>query len=71
MLISLVLTEFGSRLSLDSYDKCHLTVFLVSCDSQCSVAFLTVPWVGQRCLIVVFPGHTHLLFCNLLGYIHQ
>ena len=28
--------------------------------------FLTVPWVGLQCVIVVFPDHTHLLvffFC--------
>ena len=24
--------------------------------------FLTVPWVGMQCMIMVFPGHTHLLF---------
>ena len=24
--------------------------------------FLTVPWVGLQCVIVVFPGHTVLLF---------
>ena len=24
--------------------------------------FLTVPWVGRRCVIVVFSDHTHLLF---------
>ena len=24
--------------------------------------FLVVPWVGLQCVIVVFPGHTHLLF---------
>ena len=24
--------------------------------------FFTVPWVGLQCVIVVFPGHTHLLF---------
>ena len=24
--------------------------------------FLTVPWVGLQCLIVVFPDHTHLRF---------
>ena len=23
--------------------------------------FLTVPWIGLQCVIVVFPGHTHLL----------
>ena len=26
--------------------------------------FLTVPWVGLQYVIVVFPDHTHLLFCN-------
>ena len=24
--------------------------------------FLTVPWVGLQCVIVVFPDHTHMLF---------
>ena len=24
--------------------------------------FLTMPWVGLQCVIVVFPEHTHLLF---------
>ena len=24
--------------------------------------FLTVPWVGLQCVIVAFPGYTHLLF---------
>ena len=24
--------------------------------------FLTVPWVGLQCLIVLFPDHAHLLF---------
>ena len=23
---------------------------------------LKVPWVGLRCVIIVFPDHTHLLF---------
>ena len=23
--------------------------------------FLTVPWVGLQCVIVIFPGHTHSL----------
>ena len=23
--------------------------------------FLTVPWVGLQCLVVVFPDHTHFL----------
>ena len=24
--------------------------------------FPVVPWVSMQCVIVVFPGHTHLLF---------
>ena len=24
--------------------------------------FLTVPWIGLKCVIEVFPYHTHLLF---------
>ena len=24
--------------------------------------FLTVPWVGLQCVIVVFPDHTYLVF---------
>ena len=24
--------------------------------------FLTVPWVGLKCAVVVFPDHTRLLF---------
>ena len=27
--------------------------------------FLTVPWLGLQCVIVVFPDHTHLLFAQL------
>ena len=27
--------------------------------------FLAVPWVCLRFVIVVFPEHTHLLFCSL------
>ena len=33
------------------------------CYFQCSVQlFLMVPWVDLQCVIVVFLGHTHLLF---------
>ena len=41
------------------------------CLSSCSIVnavglwlFHTVPWVGLQCVIVIFPDHTHLLFCN-------
>ena len=29
--------------------------------------FLQVPWVCLQFVIVVYPGHTHLLFLNALG----
>ena len=30
--------------------------------------FLAVPWVGLRCVVVVFPNHAHLLFANIFKY---
>ena len=33
----------------------------MSCDCNCSVVLLTVPWVGLQCMIVVFPCPTHML----------
>ena len=27
--------------------------------------FLTMPWVGRHCVIVAFPGHTHLTSINM------
>ena len=36
-----------------------LFVFLVSCDFM--QLFLTVPWVGLQCVIVVFSDHAYLL----------
>ena len=30
--------------------------------------FLTVPWVGPQCVIVVFPDHTHFFFLGRFGY---
>ena len=37
-------------------------VLRMSCYCKCSVNLLVVPWIGLRCVIVVFPDHTHLLF---------
>ena len=43
-------------------------VALFQLSSCCHVAvsflllFLTLPWVGLKCVIVSFPVHTHLLF---------
>ena len=39
-----------------------LTVYLVSCGGQCSVALSQGPWVCVPCVNVIFPDHTHLLF---------
>ena len=35
--------------------------------------FHTVPWFGLRCVIVVFPDHTHLLFAVIYKrkYVHE
>ena len=35
-----------------------LIIFLESCGYFLWI-FLTVPWVGLQCMIVVFPEHTH------------
>ena len=35
--------------------KCIVTIHFLR-------LFLTVPWVGLQCVIVVFPNHTHLVF---------
>ena len=43
-------------------------VALLLLSYKCSVTtnglwlFLTGPWVGLQCVIMVFPDHTHLLF---------
>ena len=43
-----------------------VVLFLLSYGCLVSVnalwLFLTVQWVGLRCVIVVFPDHTHLIF---------
>ena len=31
--------------------------------------FLTVPWVGLQCVIVVFPDHTHLHFDIVISHL--
>ena len=45
--------------------KRELVVFL-SLSSLCLVIvvwfFLSVPWVGLKFMIVLFPDHTHLIF---------
>ena len=42
-------------------------VLRMSCYCRCSVALLTVPWVGLQCVIVVFPDpHTTYCLINLV-----
>ena len=36
-----------------------------------NVLWLTVPWVGLQCVIVVFPYHTHLLFKDHGSFHHK
>ena len=52
----------------DSDDCFTFLVFLVSCDCFVVFLFLIVPWVGLQCVIVVFSGHIHLLFCLILVF---
>ena len=42
--------------------RCYVTIYVLW-------LFLTVPWVGLQCVIVVFPDHTHLLFyiCEIIN----
>ena len=35
-------------------------MFLVSRDSNVLWLFITVPWVGLQCVIVIFPDHSQL-----------
>ena len=61
-----------SILVLQSSWRGRYILLLLSC--RCIVTinvlhvrlFFTVPWVGLKCVIVVFPDHTHLLF--VVGY---
>ena len=54
-----------SRIAIILMGKIEL-VALLNLSSWCLVVverlFLTVPWGCLRCVIVVFPDHTHFLF---------
>ena len=41
-----------------SQEDLDIQLQLVAGSAMC--LFLTVPWVGLQCVIVVFSGHTHL-----------
>ena len=56
-----------SSFAIISMGKRELVLFFLLClSSWCLVIvvwlFLTMPWVCPKFVIVVFPGHTHLLF---------
>ena len=33
--------------------------------------FLTVPWAGLQCVIVAYPGHTHLLLVEIQSVVKE
>ena len=45
-----------------------LLLLSYGCLAVVYVLFLTMPWVGLQCVIVVFPDHTHLLFVGSLNF---
>ena len=51
------------RMLIGVYTCQNITFLEITCrGSNVLWLFLTVPWVDLQCVIVVFPGHTHLLF---------
>ena len=48
---SFAIISFGKRGQVELL--CHLTI-----SGLC--LFLVVPWVGLQCVILEFPGHTHV-----------
>ena len=63
--ISLCPFQFCKHLGVNEREReracsCALIVFLMSLTVDVLCLFLTVPLIGLRCVIVVFPDHTHL-----------
>ena len=48
-----------------------LLVLSYRCILTINVMWLTVPWVGLQCVIVVFPDHTHLPFQYEKDLLHK
>ena len=46
-------------------------LFRMSCDCLRAVAFLTVPWVGLQCVIVVVSDHMHTCVCKGATYAYK
>ena len=59
--ITLYLFEFCNQLAEEERAGCLLSYGCLVTVDVLSI-FLTVPWVGLQCVIVIFPDHTHLLF---------
>ena len=57
-----VLSSFAIILGEKTAYCFTLTVFLMSCDWQCSVVLPHGAVVGLRCVTVLCPGHTRVLF---------
>ena len=53
-----------SSFHLEEEERAGCAALIVLCLFAFNVLwlFITVPWVGLQCVIVVFPDHTHLLF---------
>ena len=65
VLLCTILCPFYFGIHLDEVEKAGcLAIIVLQMYCYCNVMwlFLTVPWVGLQCVIVVFPDHTHLLF---------
>ena len=71
MLLNSLLAELHILLNGPSAEL-HMLVAFLLLSYRCIVTinvlwlFITVPWVGLQCFIVVFPDHTHLLFLHML-----
>ena len=67
ILLCIICVHFSFAIILK---KKRILVALLLLSYRCIVTinvlwlFLTVPWIGLQCVIVVFPDHTHLLINN-------
>ena len=79
MLIVINIEAISYKMNFSTICCAALSVFLVLQSSRwgkesclVTVSFLclllTVRWVGLGCVIVAFPGHTHLLFKDNIVY---
>ena len=65
LLVCVTLCPFKFCNNLDEEETADYFVFIVlmiSCFCYVLWHFLSVPWIGLQCVIVIFPDHTHLKF---------